>query len=193
MTISIDFADPQQLSQISDLAHSIWREYYLGIISGPQIEFMLAADYSLDQLQKDRATGTNFLILKKNSQPIGFAAFQALDPSFVKLEKLYLAMQHHGKGLGKRLLDQAEQCAQALGATALFLNVNKHNARAIAAYRRAGYTHHQSVLAPIGAGFYVDDYVFQKQFTAASTSIEVGTPTLQSRSTFHQNKETLDE
>lgn len=188
MTISIDFADPQQLSQISDLAHSIWWDYYLGIISGPQIEFMLAADYSLDQLQKDRATGTNFLILRKNRQPIGFAALHTLNSSAVKLDKLYLATQHHGKGLGKRLLDQTEQCAQALGATALFLNVNKHNARAITAYRRAGYTHHQSILAPIGAGFYVDDYVFQKQLNATSNSIKDRTPTLESRSPFHQEE-----
>jgi len=83
MTTTIELADLPQLSQISDLAHSIWRDYYLGIISRPQIEFMLAADYSLDQLEKDRATGTNFLILKENGQAIGFAAFHTLNPSVV--------------------------------------------------------------------------------------------------------------
>ena len=57
MTTTIELADLPQLSQISDLAHSIWRDYYLGIISRPQIEFMLAADYSLDQLEKDADKG----------------------------------------------------------------------------------------------------------------------------------------
>ena len=97
MTTTIELADLPQLSQISDLAHSIWRDYYLGIISRPQIEFMLAEDYSLDQLEKDRATGTNFLILKENGQAIGFAAFHTLNSSVVKLDKLYLQTQHHRK------------------------------------------------------------------------------------------------
>ncbi len=163
MTTTLEFAELQQLSQISDLAHSIWRNYYLGIIARPQIEFMLEKDYSLDQLEKDQATGTNFLILKENTLPIGFAAFHTLDPDTVSLDKLYLATQHHGKGFGQRLLQQAEQWATEHGARTLKLNVNKHNVRAIAAYRRAGYRHHQSILAPIGAGFFVDDYVLQKQ------------------------------
>ena len=165
MTTTIELTDLPQLSQISDLAHSIWRDYYLGIISRPQIEFMLAADYSLDQLEKDRATGTNFLILKENAQPIGFAAFHTLNPSVVKLDKLYLARQHHGKGFGQRLLLHIEQLATGCGATTAFLNVNKHNVRAIAAYRRSGYSHYQSILAPIGNGFFVDDYVLQKVLT----------------------------
>ena len=166
MTTTIELADLPQLSQISDLAHSIWRDYYLGIISRPQIEFMLAEDYSLDQLEKDRATGTNFLILKENAQPIGFAAFHTLNPSVVKLDKLYLETQHHGKGYGQRLLQETECAATEDGASLLLLNVNKHNVRAIAAYRRAGYSHHQSILAPIGDGFFVDDYVLQKVLTA---------------------------
>ena len=166
MTTTIEFADLPQLSQISDLAHAIWRDYYLGIISGPQIEFMLMTDYSLDQLKKDRATGTNFLILTKNARVIGFAAFHTLNPSFVKLDKLYLAREHHGKGFGQRLLQQTEQSATAHGASNVLLNVNKHNVRAIAAYRRAGYSHHRSILAPIGHGFFVDDYVLQKQLTS---------------------------
>jgi len=166
MTTTIEFADLPQLSQISDLAHAIWRDYYLGIISGPQIEFMLMTDYSLDQLEKDRAAGTNFLILKENTQLIGFAAFRTLNPSAVKLDKLYLARQHHGKGFGQRLLLHIEQLATGCGATTAFLNVNKHNVRAITAYRRAGYSHHRSILAPIGHGFFVDDYVLQKQLTS---------------------------
>jgi len=165
MTTTIELTDLPQLSQISDLAHSIWRDYYLGIISRPQIEFMLAADYSLDQLEKDRATGTNFLILKENAQPIGFAAFQTLNPSVVKLDKLYLETQHHGKGYGQRLLRETERSATEDGASLLLLNVNKHNVRAIAAYRRSGYSHYQSILAPIGNGFFVDDYVLQKVLT----------------------------
>ena len=127
---------------------------------------MLAADYSLDQLEKDRATGTNFLILKENGQAIGFAAFHTLNSSVVKLDKLYLQTQHHRKGYGQRLLQETECAATKDGASLLLLNVNKHNVRAIAAYRRSGYSHYQSILAPIGDGFFVDDYVLQKVLTA---------------------------
>ena len=54
-----------------------------------------------------------------------------------------------------------EECRNK-GGQSIVLNVNKHNKVAIKSYRRNGYHHHQSVLEPIGDGFYMDDFLMVK-------------------------------
>jgi ribosomal protein S18 acetylase RimI-like enzyme len=46
---------------------------------------------------------------------------------------------------------------------ALRLNVNKHNIKAIGAYRKSGYETVESVVADIGGGYVMDDYVMAKK------------------------------
>ena len=46
------------------------------------------------------------------------------------------------------------------------LSVNKHNTRAIAAYRRNGFVIAESVVTDIGGGFVMDDYVMAKNLSA---------------------------
>lgn len=162
MKFTIETAKVQQLPAIADLATEIWNEHYLGIISQPQIDYMLGKDYNLDALQKDVDLGTIFLIATQKKQPIGFAAFKSLSSETLKLEKLYLLNAYQGQGIGAALLKQVETVALARGARDIILFVNKHNRMAISAYCRAGYVHFDSVLESIGEGFFVDDFILRK-------------------------------
>jgi ribosomal protein S18 acetylase RimI-like enzyme len=51
--------------------------------------------------------------------------------------------------------------ARASGATHVELRVNKGNARALAAYARAGFRIERSLVADIGGGFVMDDHVLR--------------------------------
>jgi ribosomal protein S18 acetylase RimI-like enzyme len=80
----------------------------------------------------------------------------------MKLHKLYLLPELHGRGLGSRLLEHCQDEARRQGARRLILAVNKRNARAIAAYRRNGFAVVESVVTDIGGGFVMDDYLMGK-------------------------------
>ncbi|MBK6393862.1 MAG: GNAT family N-acetyltransferase [Betaproteobacteria bacterium] len=63
---------------------------------------------------------------------------------------------------GRALIAHVEAAARRDGAGTLILNVNKRNAKAIAAYRACGFATREAVVADIGGGFVMDDYVMAK-------------------------------
>ena len=60
---------------------------------------------------------------------------------------------------------QVFAAAKAAGATAVELNVNQKNARAIKAYRRAGFVVARSFVEDIGGGFSRIDHRMRKELT----------------------------
>ncbi len=55
-----------------------------------------------------------------------------------------------------------EQAARARGCSRLYLQVNKNNTGSIAAYERNGFAVAKSVKVDIGGGYFMDDYVMDK-------------------------------
>jgi ribosomal protein S18 acetylase RimI-like enzyme len=60
------------------------------------------------------------------------------------------------------LLGHVEDIARSGAFKVLFLTVNKTNAKAIAAYRKNGFSVREPVIVDIGGGFVMDDYVMAK-------------------------------
>jgi GNAT superfamily N-acetyltransferase len=152
------------LPAISQLAAVIWRGCYPGIITNEQIDYMLARMYSLDTLRNEvRAQGIHYDRLLVGEECVGFSSYGPTEePDVFKLHKLYLQPRWHGHGLGSLLLQHCEREARKLGARRLILNVNKRNAAGIKTYQRNGFEIVESVVADIGGGFVMDDYVMAK-------------------------------
>jgi|ERR1035437_9880397 GNAT superfamily N-acetyltransferase len=166
-------ATEADLPAIAELAGVIWRAVYPSIISREQIEFMLARMYSLATLREEiRAQGICFYRLVMDGQGTGFASIGPTDaPGVWKLHKLYLRPELHGRGLGSLLLKHGEGEARRLGARHLVLAVNKRNTRAITAYQRNGFGVVESVMADIGGGFVMDDFIMAKDLFAVSATV----------------------
>ena len=158
-------AQEEHLPALAELAALIWRQHYPAIISPAQIEYMLGKMYSLDVLQDEiRHRKIHFYRLIDDDRFIGFASIGPTDvPGTFKLHKLYLLPEFHGRGYGWRLLNHCEREAVRLGASRLILAVNKQNSKAIAAYKRNGFTIAESVVNDIGQGYVMDDYVMAKE------------------------------
>jgi diamine N-acetyltransferase len=156
------------LPVIIDLAGVIWRACYPGIITHAQIEYMLARMYALEVMRDEiRSQGIRYDLLLVDGKPAGFASYgPASEPRVMKLHKLYLMAELHGRGLGSRLLQHVERKVRQLGARRLILSVNKRNAKAIAAYQRNGFVVADTVVTDIGGGFVMDDYVMAKNVAA---------------------------
>jgi ribosomal protein S18 acetylase RimI-like enzyme len=86
------------------------------------------------------ASTAELIVVDENGVLAGYAMlFYRKGASVARLYSIAIAPVAAGKGIGLRLLDAAEAAAQRRGCTRLRLEVNEHNARAIALYRKSGY------------------------------------------------------
>ena len=86
------------------------------------------------------------VVVESGGSLIGYAQVRRLDaptdvtgPDPVQLRRLYVDAQHHGRGLGKQLMDAAYSAARELGGRTLWLTVWERNQRAMAFYDRCGF------------------------------------------------------
>ena len=157
-------AGPEHVADIARLATIVWRAHYPGIISHEQIDYMLAKMYDLDVLRGEIAAGITYLRAIQGDQLLGFAAYGPAKDE-IKLHKLYVDPQRQRRGTGKALIDHVER---ACDGRALMLTVNKRNHKAIAAYQKHGFVIRDAIIADIGGGFVMDDYVMAKATKAAA-------------------------
>lgn len=157
----------QDIATAFRLVSAIWPVCYRGIITGEQIRYMLDAMYSPGAIRRDTAAGSPFFLVEAGELPIGVISYDtAPAPSgVVMLHKIYLLPDWWGKGVGQWLMQQVFATARAAGATAVELNVNQNNERAIKAYRRAGFTVVRSFVEDIGGGFSRVDHRMRKELT----------------------------
>jgi ribosomal protein S18 acetylase RimI-like enzyme len=152
------------------LATEIWREYYPAIIANEQIDYMLVRMYGADVIRNELVEGITWELAVsdtvgtgRRAEPIGYLSL-GYQPhaNALKLHKLYLQPQLHGQGIGKQMIDHVVAAATELGAGRVWLQVNKHNVRAIRAYERAGFVVTSELLVDIGDGFVMDDFVMTR-------------------------------
>ena len=164
--VTITRLDENDIDTLIPLAYRIWHAHYPAIISVEQIDYMLERGYTrpviLDEIKNQ---GLIWLAIKAGEVMIGFASVGPYAPATMKLHKLYLLPEYHGTGIGASALAEVEQIARDNAASALVLNVNRHNVKAIRAYERAGWHVVEEVVADIGNGYVMDDYLMKKELT----------------------------
>ncbi|NVN92233.1 MAG: GNAT family N-acetyltransferase [Desulfuromonadales bacterium] len=152
------------INQLIDVAHRAWHAHYPGIITVEQIDYMLQIGYNPAVItQEMERQGIAWFSIMDGTSMIGFMAVGPYETDIVKLHKLYLLPEYHGKGIGSLALARVEQVARDMNARRIVLNVNKQNHRAIRAYERAGWLVIDEVVNDIGNGFVMDDFVMSKQ------------------------------
>lgn len=163
--ITLRKAKEQDVELIKDIAAATWPATYLDIIGQNQIDYMLDKMYSKGELLGQLLSGHVFLIAEDNENQLGFAGYSISnhEERIYKLHKLYVLPSAHGKGVGKILINEVFNQVKDAGASALQLNVNKHN-KAKDFYLKGGFTIIESVNLDIGNGYFMDDYVMEYRF-----------------------------
>ena len=158
---------PLALEDVGDvcaLAREIWRQHYPPIIGEAQTEYMLAQRYDPALVVAELARPDVWWdVLSEDGEMLAFASsLQGGHPKELKLDKLYVRLQHQRRGYGAALMDHTCERAARLGREKVVLAVNKRNAPAIAAYTKHGFSIREAVVKDIGGGFVMDDYVMER-------------------------------
>lgn len=160
-TNNIEFkrATFDDIELIQELAKEIWYSHYPNIITIEQIDYMLDMMYSSRQIAKEIEDDFNWYLISYENEYVGYIAFCFDENRDIKLNKLYIKLDYHGKGLGQESLKFVLNQSKVLGAKKLYLTVNKSNTKAIKAYERFGFSKERSAVFDIGNGYVMDDYV----------------------------------
>jgi diamine N-acetyltransferase len=160
--VTIRSAAVEDIDIIHSLVHKIWPDAYGDILSAAQLAYMMQLIYSKPSLKKQiEEQNHRFLIAELNNEPVGFASFSAIAvPGIYKLHKIYVRTDIQGKGLGKALIDEVIAAIKPANATALLLNVNRHN-KAKTFYEKFGFTVIKEEDIDIGNGYFMNDYVME--------------------------------
>ena len=108
------------------------------------------AQRALTQFFAEPSHGSIFLI-DVNGETVGYIVL-AVVYSFefggknAFVDEFYLEPEHRGKGLGRAVMERIGKVAAERGITALHLEVEHHNARALALYHSFGFQDHHRVL-----------------------------------------------
>jgi ribosomal protein S18 acetylase RimI-like enzyme len=155
-------ATAEDIPLIRELCFKVWPQTYSSIVSPEQIDYMLGKMYSTSSLQKQMDAGSQFILVYEGNEPVGFAAYFEKTPSVFKLDKIYILLSQQGKGTGRFVIDHIIGEIKQKGATALQLQVNRHN-KAKNFYEKLGFVVIDEKDFDIGSGFFMNDYVMEKQ------------------------------
>lgn len=148
------------IETIHTLAEIIWRDHYPSVISMEQIDYMLAEKYSIASIAKSLEMGEKYFLAILNGEAIGYGSFVETDSNYF-IQKLYVKVDEHRKGIGAQLLEfmlQNMRCGADVR-----LQVNRQNVKAINFYFRNGFVIEKSADFPIGNGFFMNDFVMIKR------------------------------
>ncbi|MDR1423001.1 MAG: GNAT family N-acetyltransferase [Azoarcus sp.] len=162
MDIAIRPITPDDIGAIASLARAAWFSAYSDILPPGQIDYMLAQRYGHGRFDADLADPQKWLHQALiDDVRAGFATCDIHEGEF-RLHELYIHPDMQHRGLGAALVAHAAGLAREHGYPALILAVNKNNAQAIRAYDKYGFRVRDEIVADIGGGFVMDDYIMEK-------------------------------
>ena len=149
-----------ELKVVQDLAYEIWPLVYSEMISREQMKYMLDWMYHLDVLTAKFDNGDLFFSYSIDNNAIGYLHLELIDEKTIKVQKIYVHPDFHGRGIGRELIQKAVNIAQAQGRSNLELQVNRTNS-AVRFYKQLGFSIIDEKDFDIGNGYFMNDYVMR--------------------------------
>jgi O-acetyl-ADP-ribose deacetylase (regulator of RNase III)/ribosomal protein S18 acetylase RimI-like enzyme len=153
--------NPCEISTVADLAKEIWTEYYTPIIGESQVRYMIdkfqSAPAVIAQINNDNY---EYYLIVQSLEPAGYIGIQQKAEELF-LSKFYIQKERRGNGLGRKAFEFVIKRAKELGSKFITLTVNKNNTSSITAYEKLGFRNEGPVVADIGNGYIMDDYLMK--------------------------------
>ncbi len=153
--------DDEELAQrVYTLAKQIWHEWYSDIITEEQIDYMLDTYHSSQAIYDELENGYEYVVFRDSGKDIGYCGFHN-EGDRIYIGKLYLLKEYRGKGYGRKMFEIIDRYARSQGVDREYLRVNKGNPT-VDLYKKIGFIIKESVVADIGNGFVMDDYIMER-------------------------------
>ena len=152
----------EEVEKLYQVIKQIWPEVFTPIIGADQVDYMLRTYQSPENIFSEITNGANYYLLKSEGEAIGYTAYEVQEEA-IYLSKIYLKDSVRGKGYSSELFDWYEEVARANQKKRLRLRVNQENKRAIDVYVHKQFINKGVLISPIGEGFEMTDYVFEKE------------------------------
>lgn len=152
---------PEEIRKAAALADEIWHQHYGELLGKEQVDYMVEKFQSETAIANQLEEGAAYVLALEGGEPVGYCAYYP-EKERMFLSKIYLQKAVRGRGIARRFLDRVEREAREQGLPAVYLTVNKGNTGSIAAYKAMGFRTVDAVKTPIGNGFFMDDYIMQK-------------------------------
>ena len=134
----------QDINDTARLANGIWHEHFTPIIGEKQVNYMLDRFQSAPAIAEQIRQGYLYFALILDHRQIGYAAFR-------------------GRGFSHAVITYAEKLAREQAKPIIRLTCNKNNVSSLAVYKKIGFEIVREEKADIGSGFFMDDYILEKQ------------------------------
>jgi len=128
-----------ELSPHSDEARYCLGEYYAELARRFKQGFDVKLSRDPDAKDMVRPRGT-FIVAMSDTLPIGCVGLKGTDHGYAEIKRLWVAPSARGLGLGRRLMEAAENAARELSISVLRLDTNSALPEAGGLYRRSGWT-----------------------------------------------------
>lgn len=146
---------------VAEVATTVWREAFKGIVPDDQVEYMLGKFQSYDAIRNYvLEEGYTYLMIREGSRVVGYAAYVP-EGDRLFLSKIYILKEFRHQGRTSAVFDHLREVARALGLRAVYLTVNRDNSASISVYEHEGFETVESRDTPIGDGFYMYDFVME--------------------------------
>jgi len=155
-------ATADDIPLIRQLCYKVWPQTFASILSQDKIDYMLEYMYSASSLKKQMENGSQFIFVYEDNEPVGYAAYFHKGDNIYKLDKIYVLPSQQGKGTGRFVIDYIVSDIKEIGATALQLQVHRKN-KARNFYEKLGFVIIEEKDFDIGQGYFMNDYVMEKQ------------------------------
>jgi GNAT superfamily N-acetyltransferase len=142
--LEIRLADGEDLSGVLSVGHRTWPATYEPI-AGPEYVLMGLAKWWTPDVVTTSIRQGRTLVAVDGAEVVGVATFGVQDDALA-LWKLYVLPEHHGRGIGSRLLDAVLDRALELGVERVVLSHIEGNRQAARFYAARGFieTHRES-------------------------------------------------
>lgn len=168
--IQVTTASPTHIKSIQAIAYKTWPATFGKYLSISQIAYMLEMMYSEESLLMQMVGNKHtFLLAKDDDDVLGYLSYELNEQNLgkLKIHKFYLLPQAQGKGVGKKLLEEAEKIALANGCSIVTLAVYKKN-EARGFYLKQGFDIIDEELWEIGQGYLMEGYILEKKLNVST-------------------------
>ncbi len=153
----------EQLRTLAVLADAIWHEFFPGIITVEQVDYMVRKFQSYDAMRQQIREGYIYYLFALDGEIIGYTGIHPEEDERLFLSKLYLKKEYRGQGLASEAFEFLVQFCKDHGLGSIWLTVNRYNEHSILVYEKKGFVKVRTQAADIGNGFVMDDYIMEKR------------------------------